>query len=121
MSEIKHYGGWGGLWETTPWESWADDAFAQALYRACGERIKASREDAVAAWSAMANVDWTHTANGVVDAEASYSFRAAGDLVASLRGEGMYMDWYCSGPYATVAEWISEAMVREGWTHKEDA
>lgn len=44
------------------------------------------------------------------------SFRAAGDLIAAILGRGDYMDWYCSGQYATVSERIDSAMSAEGWT-----
>jgi len=92
-------------------EVWKDDLFAQAVNRALGDKIRAEKSMGSAMWSALANVDWTHE-NGDT---ASYSFRCAGDLIASIRGEGMYMDWYCSGPYAEVSPEISEAMNKEGW------
>lgn len=110
------FGGPGGF-ATVPFEEWDDDLFAQALNRACGERMRQSEEDSKAIWSALANVDWIQHGAGH---DASYSFRAAGDLIAAIRGCGDYMDWYCSGDYATVAEWVREAMAREGWEPQED-
>lgn len=110
---MTNYGGMGGIWDGRELDP--DDAFEQTVNRVLGDRIRASDADASAMWSALANVDWTH-ANGD---EASYSFRAAGDMIAAIRGSGMYMDWYCTGPYATVADWIADAMKAEGWTYKE--
>lgn len=112
---VKQFGGFGGSWETVSFDAYADDEFAQALNRACGDRIRASRDDARAAWGALSNVDWSRKVNGNEDAIASYSFRAAGDLIASIRGSGHYMDWYCTHPYGDVSGWIEEAMAREGW------
>ena len=105
------YGGWGGLWDgrgstrTMP---------EMAVNWAYGDRIRANDVAACDVWCALANVDWKHE-NGDT---ASYSFRAAGDLVAAIRGKGMYMDWYCCGDYPRVTSEIAEAMANEGWTYE---
>lgn len=112
VREPLHFGGLGGSFELIPLEDWREDLFVQAVNRALGDKIRTEDTAAVCMWSALANVDWKHE-NGDT---ASYSFRAAGDLIASIRGKGMYMDWYCSGPYATVSDEIAEAMAKEGWT-----
>lgn len=107
------YGGMGGVWDGRALDP--DDAFEQAVNRVLGARIRASDDDAAAMWFALANADWKHV-NGD---EAGYSFRAAEDMIAAIRGSGMHMDWYYSGPYATVAPWIEDALKAEGWTWEE--
>ncbi len=69
-------------------------------------------EFATEVWGALANVDWYNPQKNL---KASYSFRAAGGLIAEMRGEGDYMDWYCSGPYAIVNEYIAMSMKKLGW------
>lgn len=91
-----------------------EDRFESTVERLFGPLIRASNDAASEMWSALANVDWRHTDGD----EAGYSFRAAGDLVAAVRGSGEYMDWYCSGPYAVVADWIEEGLSSEGWTYE---
>lgn len=104
-----HYGGMGGLAEGRSIDQ--EDAFERAVNRALGARIRS--DDAIGAdmWSALANQHWHHD-NGDT---AGYSFRAAGDLIAAVRGTGNYMDWYCSGPYAVVSDEIGAALANEGW------
>lgn len=63
-------------------------------------------------WSALANVTWY---NPEAHIEVSYSFRAAGGLIAEIIGQGDYMEWYCSGPYATISDEIRRVMKKEGW------
>jgi len=108
---MADFGGLGGLKECRPMNE--SDLFEQAVNRALGDAMRESDSLCRDMWSALANVEWSHE-NGDT---ASYSFRAAGDLIAAILGRGNYMDWYCSGEYATVSDVIEEAMQAEGWTH----
>lgn len=104
------YGGFGGLREARPIDN--EDKFELAVERALGAEIRENDQAASAMWSALANVGWEHH-NGDT---AGYTFRAAGDLIAAIRGRGNYMDWYCSGPDGVVAPDIRAALAAEGWT-----
>lgn len=88
---MTDFGGLGGLKDGRSLN--IRDAFEVAVQRSLGAKIIADDDTAKAMWCALANVDWTHK-NGDT---AVYSFRAAGDLVAAVRGSGNYMDWYCCG------------------------
>lgn len=112
---MTDFGGLGGISGGRPRDE--TDLFETAVDRALGEQMRADDSLCREMWSALANVDWTHE-NGDT---AGYSFRAAGDLIAAIIGRGDYMDWYCSGPYATVSERIDRALQSEGWTWEEIA
>lgn len=86
--------------------------FAEDLEAVLGSLMKESDDVCVEVWSAMANVDWYHPATHT---SASYSFRAAGRLIADIIGKGNYLNWYCSGPYATVSERVARRMKKMGW------
>lgn len=116
---MTEFGGLGGV--TGGREFDESDLFEAAVSRVLGEQIKASEprgwgakapyNPAEQMWCALANMDWAHE-NGDT---AAYSFRAAGDMIAAIRGDGDYMDWYCCGPYAVVSDLVREAMAKEGW------
>ncbi len=111
---MADYGGLGGIKKGRPRN--IDDMFECAIDRALGRRMREDENAAQDVWSALANVDWKHV-NGDT---ASYSFRAAGDLLAAVVGKGGdYMDYYCGSDYVDVADWISDAMAAIGWTHSE--
>lgn len=79
-----------------------------------GRELAASEMNCAQFWSSLANIRWFH--ESAKDQEVSYSFRAAGDLISRIIGKGHYMDWYCSGPAETVAQWVKEAMGKRGWS-----
>ena len=89
------------------------DLFEVTVELAFGDLVRADKSVAVELWCALANVSWHHESapGGLL-----YSFRGAGDLVAALRGDGDYMDWYCSGVEGVVTSRIADGL--EGWTHE---
>jgi hypothetical protein len=108
---MTHFGGLGGIMGGRSVDN--EDIFEVMLARVFGERIKTYDVFCTELWSALTNIDWKHT-NGDT---AGYSFRAAGDVIAAIRGEGCYMDWYCSGSDGVVSKEIATALAAEGWTY----
>lgn len=87
------------------------DLFEVTVELAFGDLVRADKAVAVELWCALANVSWHHESapGGLL-----HSFRGAGDLVAALRGDGDYMDWYCSGRDGVVTSRIADGLF--GWT-----
>jgi len=90
------------------------DDYAQLLYAAlCNNRFQK-----VEVWPVLRGDTWSCT------------WRSAGSIVAELRGEGDYMDWYCSGIFGageadsyqgyvsegTVTDEIRQDLFAIGWT-----
>jgi len=80
-------------------------------------RLKEDEDFGSELWSAMANVSWIHK-DDPDKTECGRSFRSAGSMIASMLGIGDYIDWYCSGPYETVSEYIAQAMASKGWRYE---
>jgi hypothetical protein len=79
-----------------------------------GDRIRMDDKLACAVWCALANVDWRHEDGDT----AGYSFRAAGDLVAAIRGSVHYMHWYMSSRRGQVDDQGADALAADGWTYE---
>lgn len=63
-------------------------------------------------YAALCNATWRHTAT---DTSWSCSWRHAGGVVAGLRGEGDYLDWYCSMGEGLVDEQVLAEIRALGW------
>lgn len=100
------------------------------------DRAKSTKTYAQNLYAAMCNQDWQR--NDVwplLKGETwSCSWRYAGGIVAHMREEGDYIDWYCSGiqgepdadwvdlghvPEGTVTNQIREDLYKLGWIPKE--
>lgn len=100
------------------------------------DRAKNSKTYAQNLYAALCNQDWQR--NDVwpllKDQRWSCSWRYAGGIVADMREEGDYIDWYCSGiqgdpdddwidlghvPEGTVTDQIREDLFKLGWIPKE--
>ena len=67
---------------------------------------------AVLLYGALCNTSWRHKATGAIW---HCSWRGAGGIVAELRGEGCYMDWYCSSGEGLVDEHVLAEIGALGW------
>ena len=110
---MTEFGGLGGIVGGRALNT-ADD-FEGLINRLFGERIRTSEDFASDVWCALTNVEW----RSADDDTAVFSYRAAGDLVAAVRGAGDYNDWYCSGSAGCVIPEIEDAMSAEGWAWQE--
>jgi hypothetical protein len=63
-------------------------------------------------YGALCNTVWRHKATGVAW---SCGWRHAGSVVANLRSEGDYTDWYCSGGEGLVDEQVLVEFTALGW------
>lgn len=96
------------------------EQFENDLEELLGDRLRASKDMCRALWSSLANVDWYCTnIQEMEESHVAYSFRAAGRVIADIRGEGDYMDWYCSGPPGEVDPLIARALYKRGWIYND--
>ncbi|TJV51098.1 MAG: hypothetical protein E5Y01_16040 [Mesorhizobium sp.] len=107
---MTKYGGLGGVEGGRLVD--VDDLFEVLIGELFGDRIRSSFSFSTETWSGLTNVTWRHTSGDT----AGYSFRRAGDVIAAIRGEGDYLDWYCCAPAGRVSDEISEALKVRGWT-----
>lgn len=91
------------------------------------EKVRASEHYAQHLYAAMCNTDFTKNEVWPIlqDDTWSCSWRYAGGIIADMREEGDYMDWYCSS-YGTdavqeghVTEEIREDLLKLGWLVRE--
>ncbi|MGI4798009.1 MAG: hypothetical protein ACRYG8_28960 [Janthinobacterium lividum] len=63
-------------------------------------------------YAALCNTEWRHMATGQTWSE---GWRSAGGTIASLRGEGSYMDWYGNGEEGFLDEQVLQELRLIGW------
>lgn len=87
--------------------------FQLSIERALGPQIRASSEKAVELWAALTGeIEWVKGEGRPV----WFTWRSAGEVVAWVREEGSYIDWYfASDAPGIIAKWIEEALAAEGW------
>jgi len=96
-----------------------DQKFEDDFRELFTSRLKEDEDFGSELWSAMANVEWIHE-DDPEETRIHRGFRSAGSMIASMLGKGDYIDWYCSGPYETVSEYIAEKMAAKGWRYEVD-
>jgi hypothetical protein len=93
------------------------------------DKVRASENYAQNLYAAMCNNDFQKIELWAILTDESWgrSWRGAGGVVADLRDEGDYLNWYCSGimnegtyieayvPEGTVTEEIEEDLRKLGW------
>ncbi len=78
----------------------SSESYAQNLYAAMCNNQFQKRE----LWPILAEQTWSCT------------WRYSGGIVADMRQEGDYIDWYCSGMGGLAGEWDKDVETFEQWT-----
>ncbi|WCT75870.1 hypothetical protein PQ455_20830 (plasmid) [Sphingomonas naphthae] len=86
--------------------------FEATIDRLFGEQVRADGAFGVDLWCALAGVEWR---NGQAET-VCYSHRCAGEVIAWVREDGGYLEWYASGEAGEVADWIGDALRDAGWS-----
>jgi hypothetical protein len=72
-----------------------DEVYAQNLYAAfCNNEFAPTDM-----WAILKNITWTCT------------WRYAGNIIAEIRDEGDYLNWYCSGIQLTNPGFVAESVI----------
>ncbi len=79
-------------------------------------KVRTRKDYAQNLYSAMCNMRWIKRDMWPLLKEEyhSYSWRSAGGIVAQIRNEGDYMDWYCSG-MGGIGEYDPDRETFEQW------
>lgn len=86
-------------------------SFESLLYEKFGELMRFDERFCKSVWASLANVVWVDEEGE----EVAYSFRAAAKLIASIRDEGTYLDWYCCTDSAVVDANLESTLGDYGW------
>ena len=81
------------------------------------EKVRADDVYAKKLYAAMCNIRWQYQDVMMIlrDEWWTTSWRTAGSIIADIRGEGDYMDWYCSGSEGHVDPEITADLADIGW------
>ncbi len=81
-----------------------------------GGWIRESAANAELLWASLTNTVWVAPSGD----ENLISFRCAGDIIAAIRDEGDYMNWYCCARAGDVDQFIAAEMAKLGWSFHQD-
>lgn len=81
------------------------------------EKVRSDDDYAKKLYAAMCNIRWQYqdVITILKDKWWTTSWRSAGGVIADIRGEGDYMDWYCSGNEGYVDPEIMADLADIGW------
>lgn len=81
------------------------------------QKVRSSDKYAIDLYAALCNNDFQkqEVLPILKDQVWGCTFRYAGGIIADMRGEGSYIDWYCSGPEGHVTDEIRNDLARLGW------
>ena len=81
-------------------------------------KVRSSEDYARLLYSALCNNQFLNQAMWelIKNEPWSCSWRYAGGIIADMREEGDYLDWYCSGNEGLVAEVVKDDLYELGWT-----
>lgn len=77
------------------------------------ERVENDETFAHDLYGALCNTRWVHAGS---DVPYSFTWRAASELVADMRGTPDLFEYYCAGGEGAVSEDVAYALERLGWT-----
>lgn len=92
------------------WES-SFSAFERSLETCLGEQMRSSRAFAEEVWGGLTNLRWIHNDHGSI----GFDYRAAGELVARIVGEGTWLTYYLQVPSGKAPDLMVERMGIHGW------